>query len=170
MKSIKIFFVLLAGMTFTISCSTMRGEQDFFNNQRLKSEANVTTLNVPMFLVKPFVRRHLKDEGQSEEVLNLVRKISKVRVMTVVNPSAQLSADFNKFLSNNNYEDWFTVNSADGEKINLHARPKGESINKLVFSVKSADELVLVDVSGLFTPEDLSKLISNLSQNQEVKK
>lgn len=151
-----------------LSCGTMRNEVDFFDNPRIAGQANVTTLNVPMFLVKPFIKRHLKNEGESEEVIELVRKISKVRVMTIENPSQEINTDFNYFLQNNSYEDWFSVNS-DGEKIHLHARKKGDDIRKLVFSVKSDDQLVFIDVSGLFTAEDLSKLVSNLSEKQNKK-
>lgn len=151
-----------------LSCSAMRNDVDFFDNPRFTSQANVTTLNVPMFLVKPFIKRHLKNEGESEEVIELIRKISRVRVMTIENPSQEINSDFNSFLQNNRYEDWFSVNS-DGEKIHLHARKKGDDIRKLVFSVKSDDQLVFIDISGLFTAEDLSKLVSNLSEKNTKK-
>ena len=54
-------------------------------NQETKDNATVTKVNVPMFLVKPFIKKAMREDGTSEEVIKLVKKIRKVKVYTVEN-------------------------------------------------------------------------------------
>ena len=87
--------------------------------------------------------------------------------MTVENGNPKMLADFTSYLTKNNYEEWMTVKK-DTETINFQAKQKGEVIKKLLITVYSGNELVYVDVSGKFTPEDISKLI-NYSEKNDIK-
>ena len=55
------------------------------------------------------------------------------------------------------------------ETIHFQAKQKGEEIRKLMITIASGSELVLVDVSGKFTADDLSRLI-NYSQKNDLNK
>lgn len=127
-----------------------------------------TSVNVPMFLAKPIVRRALQDEGESDELINLIKKISDIKVMTVENGNEEMVADYAKYLTKNNYEDWVTVKK-EKEIINFQAKQKGEVIKKLLVTVASGKDLVYVDISGKFTADDISRII-NYSEKKDVKK
>lgn len=126
------------------------------------------SINVPMYLAKPIVKRALREDGESEELINLIRKVSDIKVMTVENGNQEMIADFAKYLTKNNFEEWMTVRK-DKETINFQAKQKGEEIRKLLITIASGSDLVYVDVSGKFTADDISRII-NYSENNDVKK
>ena len=51
------------------------------------------------------------------------------------------------------------------ETINFQAKQKGDEIKKLMITIASGSELVLVDVSGKFTADDISRLINYSEKN-----
>ena len=140
----------------------------FFDNPYYDyKDAHFTSVNVPMFLAKPIVKKALKDDGESEELINIIKKISDIKVMTIENGNQEMIADFAQYLTKNNFEEWVTVKK-DKETINFQAKQKGERIRKLLITVASEKELVYVDVSGNFTADDISKLI-NYSEKNEIR-
>jgi hypothetical protein len=47
----------------------------FFDNPYYNyNDAQFMSINVPMFLAKPFIKKALKEDGESEELINLVKK------------------------------------------------------------------------------------------------
>lgn len=142
---------------------------DFFKNPHYDyKDAQFMSINVPMYLAKPIVKRALREDGESEELINLIRKVSDIKVMTVENGNQEMIADFAKYLTKNNFEEWMTVRK-DKETINFQAKQKGEEIRKLLITIASGSDLVYVDVSGKFTADDISRII-NYSENNDVKK
>lgn len=142
---------------------------DFFKNPHYDYKgAQFMSINVPMYLAKPIVKRALREDGESEELINLIRKVSDIKVMTVENGNQEMIADFAKYLTKNNFEEWMTVRK-DKETINFQAKQKGEEIRKLLITIASGSDLVYVDVSGKFTADDISRII-NYSENNDVKK
>ena len=142
---------------------------DFFKNPHYDYKgAQFMSINVPMYLAKPIVKRALREDGESEELINLIRKVSDIKVMTVENGNQEMIADFAKYLTKNNFEEWMTVRK-DKETINFQATQKGEEIRKLLITIASGSDLVYVDVSGKFTADDISRII-NYSENNDVKK
>ena len=169
MKNIVFLFaaVLLLSLQSCIVSSTPK--MGFFDNQHYDyKDAKFTSINVPMFLAKPMVKKALKEDGESEELINLIRKISDIKVMTVENGNKTMLTDFTKYLTNNRFEEWMTVKK-ENETIRFQAKQKGEVIRKLLITVHSGNELVFVDVSGKFTSDDISRII-NYSENKDVKK
>lgn len=141
----------------------------FFDNPYYDyKDAKFTSVNVPMWIAKPFIKKALKEEENSEELLALIKKISDVKVLTIQNGEPNMLADFSNYLTKNNFQEWMTVKK-DSETINFQAKQMGDVIKKLLITVKSGNELVYVDVSGKFTPEDISGLI-NYSEKNDVKK
>ncbi len=169
MKNIAFLFaaVLLLSLQSCIVSSTPK--MGFFDNQHYDyKDAKFTSINVPMFLAKPMVKKTLKEDGESEELINLIRKISDIKVMTVENGNKTMLTDFTKYLTNNRFEEWMTVKK-ENETIKFQAKQKGEVIRKLLITVHSGSELVFVDVSGKFTADDISRII-NYSEKKDVKK
>ena len=169
MKNIVFLFatVLMFSLQSCIVSSTPK--MGFFDNQHCDyKDAKFTSINVPMFLAKPMVKKALKEDGESEELINLIRKISDIKVMTVENGNKTMLTDFTKYLTNNRFEEWMTVKK-ENETIRFQAKQKGEVIRKLLITVHSGNELVFVDVSGKFTSDDISRII-NYSENKDVKK
>ncbi|KEY18453.1 DUF4252 domain-containing protein [Kaistella antarctica] len=169
----KKIFILLAFALFTFSLQScivsQKPNMSFFDNPSYDyGDAQFTSINVPMFLAKPIVKRSLRDEGESEELINLITKVSDVKVMTIENGNAAMVADFAKYLKKDDFEEWITVKK-EKETINFQAKQKGEIIKRLMITIASGSELVLVDVSGKFTADDISRLI-NYSEKNDLRK
>jgi hypothetical protein len=141
----------------------------FFDNPYYDyADAKFTSINVPMFLAKPVVKNALREDGESEELISIIKKISDIKVMTVENGNKLMLADFAQYLTKNNFSEWMTVKK-DNEIVKFQAKQKGDVIRNLLITVHSGNELVFVDVSGKFTADDLSKMI-NYSEKKEVGK
>lgn len=164
----KSFYLL--GFTLLIfslqSCIvSQKPNMGFFDNPYYDyKDAKFTSINVPMFLAKPIVKKALREDGESEELINLIKKVSDVKVMTIENGNSEMIADFSKYLKKDNYEEWMTVKK-EKETINFQAKQKGEEIKRLMITIASADDLVFVDISGKFTADDISKLINYSEKN-----
>ncbi|MDQ0476264.1 DUF4252 domain-containing protein [Chryseobacterium sp. MDT2-18] len=168
----KIYF-LSAFALLTISLQSCIVSQHpnmgFFDNPYYDyKDAKFTSINVPMFLAKPIVKKALREDGENEELINLIKKVSDIKVMTIENGNAEMVADFAKYLKKDNFEDWMTVKK-EKETIHFQAKQKGDEIKRLMITVASESELVLLDVTGKFTADDISRLI-NYSEKNEVNK
>lgn len=165
--------ILLAAVLFIFTLQSCvvshHPNMSFFDNPHYDYKgATFTSINVPMFLAKPIVARTLREEGESEELIDLIRKVSDVKVMTVENGNPKMLSDFAKYLTTNRFEEWMTVKK-ENETIKFQAKQTGEVIKKLLITVHSGSELVFVDVSGKFTADDISRLI-NYSEKKDVRK
>ena len=163
---IPVALLLLSLQSCIVSSTPKMG---FFDNPYYDYKgAKFTSINVPMFLTKPMVKKAMREDGESEELINLIKKVSDVKVMTVENGNKEMLGDFAKYLTSNNFEEWMTVKKAD-ETINFQAKQSGDVIKKLMITVHSGKQLVFVDVSGRFTADDISRII-NYSEKKDVKK
>ena len=163
---IPVALLLLSLQSCIVSSTPKMG---FFDNPHYDyGGAKFTSVNVPMFLAKPIVKKALREDGESEELINLIRKISDIKVMTVENGNKEMLTDLTKYLTKNNFEEWMTVKK-ENETVNFQAKQKGEVIKNLLITVHSGNELVFVDVSGKFTADDISRII-NYSEKKDVKK
>ncbi|ALR31548.1 hypothetical protein ATE47_13935 [Chryseobacterium sp. IHB B 17019] len=162
MKTLKNIFLIVCTMFLLQSCVVSeRPNMAFFSESGHDFKgAKFVSINVPMLLAKPYIKKALKEDGESEEIINLVRKVSKIKVMTVENGDRQMLKDFVNYLNNNNYEDWATIKH-DGDNVNIRVKQKGETIKNMLITVNSDNELVFVDVKGSFTAKDISKMIAS---------
>ncbi len=158
--------VILAIIAFWMLQSCMVSEKPnmaFFNDSGYDfKEAKFVSINVPMFLVKPYIKKALKEDGDNEELWRMVKKISKIKVMTVENGDRTMLKDFAGYLNNNHYEDWATIKH-DGDNVNIRVKQKGDAIKNMLITVNSDKDLVFVDVRGNFTANDISKMINSVS-------
>ncbi|MBU4537253.1 MAG: DUF4252 domain-containing protein [Weeksellaceae bacterium] len=170
MKKISLLFAAALFILSLQSCIVSKHpNMGFFDNPYYDYKgAQFTSINVPMFLAKPIVKKALREDGENEELINLIKKVSDVKVMTIENGNKEMLADFAKYLTNNRFEEWMTVKK-ENETVNFQAKQSGDVIKKLLITVHSGNELVFVDVSGKFTADDISRII-NYSEKKDVKK
>ena len=170
MKKLSIIWASALFILLLQSCIvSSKPKMAFFDNPQYDyKDAKFTSINVPMFLTKPIIKNALRKDGESEELINLIKKISDVKVMTVESGNEAMVSDYAKYLTNNNYEEWMTVRK-EKETIKFQAKQNGEEIRKLLITIASGTELVYVDISGKFTADDLSRII-NYSEKNDVKK
>ena len=170
MKKLSILFASVLFILSLQSCIvSSKPKMAFFDNPHYDyKDAKFTSINVPMFLAKPVIKTALRKDGESEELIELIKKISDVKVMTIENGNKEMLTDFAKYLTTNNFEEWMTIKK-ENETINFQAKQTGDIIKKLLITVRSGEELVFVDVSGKFTADDISRII-NYSEKNDVKK
>ena len=165
MKSKFILNTVLLASFFVVLQSCIVSSKpniDYFNGAEVKdSKAQFTSVNLPLFLAKPIIRKALRDDNgeDSKQIRNLISKISKVKILTVENGDTQMIKNFSKYLTDNNYEDWMSIKH-EGENVNIKAQQSGDFIKKLMLTVNSGKDLVFIDIRGKFTPQDISDLIS----------
>lgn len=166
MKTLRIIFFSLLVVGALQSCIVSeKPNMDFFSDSGYNfKDAKFTSFNVPLLLAKPYIKKALREDGdgESEELISLIKKVSKIKVLTVENGSKEMLNDYAKFLNKNNYEDWATIKH-NGENVNLRVKQNGETIKNMLIIVNSDKELVFVDVKGSFTPDDISKMINAVS-------
>lgn len=122
--------------------------------------AKFVSINVPLFLAKPYIKKALREDGGDEELIRLVKKVSKIKVLTVENGDRDMLKDFANYLNNNNYEEWATIKH-DGDNVNIRVKQKGDAIKNMLITVNSDKELVFVDIKGSFTADDISRMIAS---------
>lgn len=170
MKKYTLLTLVLLFLFSLQSCMvSQKPKMEFFDNARNHyKEAKFTSINVPMFLAKPFVKKSLREEGENEEVINIITKVSDIKVLTVENGNQAMIADYAKYLTKNNFEEWMTIKKKD-KIIKFQAKQKGEQIRNLLISISSGTKMVFVDVTGKFTADDISRII-NLSEKKDLEK
>jgi hypothetical protein len=141
----------------------------FFDNPYYNyNDAQFMSINVPMFLAKPFIKKALKEDGESEELINLVKKIGDVKLMMVSNGNEEMVSDFSKYLIKSNFEEWMTIKK-ENEVIKIQAKQKGNQIRNILITIASGRNLIYVDVTGKFMAEDISR-IANFSEKNDLRK
>lgn len=166
-----VLYSLLFAFTFSLqSCIVSRHpNMGFFDNPYYNyNDAQFMSINVPMFLAKPAIKKALKEDGESEELINLVKKIGDVKLMMVSNGNEEMVSDFSKYLIKSNFEEWMTI-IKENEVIKIQAKQKGNQIRNILITIASGKNLIYVDVTGKFMAEDISR-IANFSEKNDLKK
>lgn len=161
MKIIKNIFLVCCTLFLLQSCIvSSKPNIAFFSNSEYDYEnAQFASFNVPLFLAKPYIKKVLREDGESEAAIAMVNKVSKIKMMTVANGSEKMLKDYAKYLKNENYEEWATIKH-DGENVNISVKQKGDLIKNMLITVNSKKEMVFLDVRGSFSADDISKMIS----------
>lgn len=164
MRVLKNIFLTVGTILLMQSCivSPGKGNMIYFSDSGNDFKgARFTSINVPMFLAKPMIKKALREDGKdNDEIIKLVKKVSKIKVLTVENGDRAMLKDFTNYLNNNNYEDWATIKH-DGDNVNIRVKQKDDVIKNMLITVNSDKELVFVDVRGSFTVDDISKMIAS---------
>ncbi len=162
MKIIKTIFLILSVMFIVQSCvvSEKPNIAYFSDSGRDFKGAKFVSINVPLFLAKPYIKKALREDGEDEELIRLVKKVSKIKVLTVENGDRTMLRDFVNYLNSNNYEEWAMIKH-NGDNVNIRVKQKGDAIKNMMITVNSDKELVFVDIRGNFTADDISRMIAS---------
>lgn len=164
MKNI-LYAAIMIALTATLqSCIVSHRPNMEFVSKR--SGAEVMSINVPTFLAKPFVKKALREDAESEALIPIIKKISSLKVMMISGAEQNMKNDYNNFLQRNNFEEWMSVKK-ENEVINFHAKQNQDEIRNLMIAVISGGEMIYVDMKGKFTADDISKVI-NFSEKKNV--
>lgn len=160
MKKIITLSLFALGLLGLQSCLiSQKPSVVFFNTPYYRDQANFMSINVPTFLAKSYLKNQLRQDGDSDEVVNLVKKVSKIKLMTSTNMNSKMIAEFNTYLADENFVEWASIRN-EGDIININAQQSDDVIKKLMIVVNSKDhDAVFVDITGKFTMDDISKLI-----------
>lgn len=164
-----LYIIILAVVGFFLqSCmvSQKKVHTDFFDNPGFKNNSSYLSINVPTFLARSYVKNAMKEDGESQEVIDLVKKIKDVKVLIVESSTTPVKAEFQKYLTKNNYEEWMSLKQ-EGNLISLNAQQTDDIIKRMIITVRDdKDETIFVDVTGKFTADDISKIINATEKNQ----
>lgn len=156
----KLFIFPLFLLVFcTESCIVSPRSNMSFVNENDDQNARFTSVNVPLWLAKPYIRKALREDGESEQVIELIRKIKKIKILSIENGNEKLVSNFTSRLSTDNFQDFVTLRH-EGQNVDIKAKMDGDLIKNLMLCVKSDKELIFIDVAGAFSTDDISRLIN----------
>ena len=160
------YLLLLPILFFLQSCFV--SEKSLYNEET-NGKTTVTKINVPMFLVKPYIKKALREDGESEDVINLIRKIRKVKVYTVENATEKMATQFSRQSFGSNLQELMSVNSKDSKIKIMSANTNSDKVIKdLLITVKDEKDLVYVKVLGKFSMDDIAKIAELSEKNKET--
>ncbi|WP_175621828.1 DUF4252 domain-containing protein [Chryseobacterium schmidteae] len=161
MKIFKNIVLVCCALFLMQSCIvSSKPNIDFFSKSNYDfQDAQFASFNVPLFLAKPYIKKALREEDESEAAIAMVKKVSKIKMMTVANGSEAMLKDYANYLKNENYEDWATIKH-DGDNVNIRVKQKGDIIKNMLITVNSKKDMVFLDVKGSFTADDISRMIT----------
>lgn len=167
-----IYIIILAVVAFFLqSCfvSNKTSKFDFAQDADFGSQANVISVNVPTFLAKSYLKKSLRNDGESEDIINLVKKVKDVKVLVVENSNASSKANFQKFVNQKNLQEWVSIKKESQVISILADQSSNEVVKRLIISINDNNrDLVFVDVKGNFSTDDISKII-NATENNQIK-
>lgn len=151
------------------SCYVRQSSNMSFVDQTVAGrDAEIVSIKMPMFLVKPFLRKELREED--DEMLRLaMRKIKSVKLTTLSNAenSNRIQENFKKFLRNEQMEEYATIVS-DGDLVSINAQTKKDKIRKLILGVSSEDgDHVFIEVKGKFSVDDIAHAINSYEKKNK---
>lgn len=153
-----IVLILTIQSCYVKQSSNMR----FIDRSVAGRNAEIVSIKVPMFLVKPFLAKELRKED--DEMLRLaLKKVRSVKLTTLSNPanSDRIRESFRKFLRDEQMEEFASVVS-DGDRVSINGQVKKDRIKKLMLDVSSADgEHVFIEVKGNFTMDDIAQAVNS---------
>ena len=153
---------------FGFSASCIVSEKSLYNEET-KGNATITKINVPMIIVKPYIKKALREDGESEEVIRLIKKIRKVKVYTVQNASDKMVAQFSRQSFGSNLQELMSVNSKDSKiKIMSAITDSDTMIKDLLIIVRDDKELVYIKVLGKFSLDDISRIAELSKKNKDT--
>ena len=137
-------------------------------NEEIKGNTTITKVNVPMFLVKPYIKKALREDGESEDVINLIRKIKRVKVYTVENATEKMATNFSRQSFGSNLQELMSVNSKDSKIKIMSADTNSDKVIKdLLITVKDEKDLVYVKIKGKFSIDDVAKITELSEKNKD---
>lgn len=161
-----IFFTLFS-LLMLQSCISTNPKAEYLEEEEMNG-AQVINIKVPMWIAKPAMKKSLRQEGESPEMIALVNKISSIKIKTIQSENAEKIKKIATSTKKYQFEDWITVKNG-GYLVNFFVKQKGDDIKQLLIAVNGDRELVFIDMKGNFTAEDISKAVQ-YSENKSIEK
>lgn len=137
-----------------------RSNMSFLDRSVTGREAEVMSVKIPMFIVRPFLTEELKKED--DEMLRLaMKKIRSVKLTTLSNArnNDQIRESFSSFLKDKDMEEYASITS-DGDRLTVNGLMTKDKIKKLMLAVSSDDgEHIFIEVKGNFTMDEIADAI-----------
>ena len=160
---------IITAILLMISLQSCFVSEKSLYNEEIKGNTTITKVNVPMFLVKPYIKKALQEDGESEDVINLIRKIKRVKVYTVENATEKMVTNFSRQSFGSNLQELMSVNSKDSKIKIMSADTNSDKVIKdLLITVKDEKDLVYVKVLGKFSMDDIAKIAELSEKNKET--
>ena len=160
---------IITAILLMISLQSCFVSEKSLYNEEIKGNTTITKVNVPMFLVKPYIKKALKEDGESKEVINLIRKIKRVKVYTVENATEKMATNFSRQSFGSNLQELMSVNSKDSKIKIMSADTNSDKVIKdLLITVKDEKDLVYVKIKGKFSLDDIAKITELSEKNKET--
>lgn len=160
---------IITAILLMISLQSCFVSEKSLYNEEIKGNTTITKVNVPMFLVKPFIKKALREDGESEDVINLIRKIKRVKVYTVENATEKMVTNFSRQSFGSNLQELMSVNSKDSKIKIMSADTNSDKVIKdLLITVKDEKDLVYVKIKGKFSLDDVAKITELSEKNKET--
>lgn len=169
--------ILLSGMCliFFSSCIISRhSNMSFVKNRQIDRDAEVVSISVAAFLAKPFVKKALLEDGDSEDeaVLRLITKVKGIRVLTIEDQKdfSKINERLQRYLKRKKYDEWMSVSSNE-DHVNINAKMRKDTIKRLLLTISSEDgDGVFIRVKGKFSADDISNTVNSFSEKGLKKK
>lgn len=170
MKQTLQFLSGICALLLFQSCLISREPQNDLRHMKKKEVYDIRTVRLPMFLARPVLKAHLKEEDCSAELRSYVNKIKAVRVtIAATTPDFDLAA-VRTAATKAPYQEWVTMNLY-GNMIYISAAEKNNRIRKLNVVVAGKENaMVYAMVKCKLSPDELSAFINLLSEERTVKK
>lgn len=166
MKNLYLALVLCLCFALQSCMISSSPNVDYFRKDN-SGQTKYLSINMPLAFSKPYLRKALKDDGESEAVINLMKKMKKINVLTIADAKPELLSGFEKSIGDDRFEELFSMNN-ENDKVKIFARQNNKMIDKMMVTVQGPHEMVVIDIKGKFTFEDISAVI-NESESKDRK-
>lgn len=169
-----IFTAIIFAVLLQSCIVSSKPNMDFVKKKDCPKGTQIVSINPPLFLAKPFIKKALKedDDEDSKVMLALIKKIKKVRVMTITIDSTIQShwmPNVAGYLKKNKYEEWATIKS-QGQYVSISAKGNEDVVKDLLIAVNSTTDKVYVHVEGKFSVNDITNMINMAENNSKTAK
>ncbi|MFD2969703.1 DUF4252 domain-containing protein [Sphingobacterium bambusae] len=167
-KIYQLTFCVIVIMMMQSCYIKQRSNMSFVDRSVAGREAEIVSIKMPMFLVKPFLKKELQEED--DEMLRLaMRKIKSVKLTTLSNArnSDRIQENYKQFLRDEQMEEYASIIS-DGDRITINAQTKKDKIKKLMLGVSSQEgEHVFIEVKGNFSMDDIAHALNSYEKKNK---
>lgn len=162
----KITLIALGMLVSTLSVQAQSQSIEKFFDKYMEYE-NVTDITLKGWVLK--VASNFTDSKSGKRVL---RKISKVRVLTVDERDLVSGRDIRQLINKvraQQFEDLMEISDKEN-KVNFLIRETNNRITDVLLLAKSEDSFVMLSLEGLFNFEDLQDLELDIQGGEHFKK
>lgn len=165
----KHIILILCVVLPILSYGQDKSVKKFYN--KYKYDETVTSVKIQGWMLK-MAAKFAEDEEDDGEAAELLRKVTRLRVIAMEDGNVISKKDLNQFkkeMAADNFEPLMQVRE-DGQIIDFFIREADEVITDLVVLVKDKEEFIMLNLEGNLKFEDLRKLDFDVEGGDSFKK